>query len=294
MTDSEKQSKSRFRITEGILLALAPALSYFLAFYYEKGFAQYFDIPINFIQVSFIDVIVFASIVLGAIGLFTVFMNPFVIFIQTVKVHPVIRVALLRLLPPIMFFIIIFFLFGYSNRKYWGGALAVVIFFALLEFVMPLLARRNVSGYINKWVAQEEFDQEFDESHPDIFGLIKRHYGQRLLLIMLGIFLSTALAEQAGLTKAVNQDEFLVLNTSPEMVVLRVYGDRMIAASFNRKTQEVESKFVIKVLGEDDNLVISPEDVGSLKLKPTPTPTPTFTPSPTATPIPTLTNTPVP
>ncbi len=292
MTDSEKQSKSRFRITEGILLALASALSYFLVFYYEKGYAQYFDIPVSFIQVSFIDVIVFASIVLGAIWLFTVFMNPFVIAIQTVKVHPVIRAALLRLLPLIVFFVIVFFLFGYSNRKYWGGALAVVIFIALLEFVMPLLSRRNVSGYVNKLVAQEEFDQEFDESHPDIFGLIKRHYGWRLLLIILGVFLSTVLAEQAGLARAVNQSKFLVLDTSPEMVVLRVYGDRMIAAPFNRKTQEVESKFVIKVLGEDNNLVISPEDVGSLKLKPTPTPTPTFTPSPTATPVPT--NTPVP
>ncbi len=294
MDNPDKQNKFRFTITEGILLALAPPFSYFLAFSYESGFAQHFDIPINFIQVGFIDVIIFASVVFGGIVFFIVMINPIVMFFPLKKVFLLVPLSSTAL----VIFIISFFLFGYSNWKYWFFSLLFLMFYVFLDFGMPLFSQRNVSGYMNKWVAQKEHEQKINESNPDFFILIGRHYGGRLLFIIIGLMVSVLIVTNSGLAKAVNQDEFLVLDTSPEMVILRIYGDRMIVAPFNRKTQEVESKFIIKTLGEDDNLVISPEDIGPLKLKPTLTPTPlptsTFTPSPTATAIPTSTNTPVP
>jgi len=166
--------------------------------------------------------------------------------------------------------------------------------FTLSSFVLPLFTHGKVFGYYEKLEAQDETDRNFD----GLYGTIAKKYGLgslKLLMLVGALLMSAATAQFIGKAHALNQKEFLVLSSSPEMVVLRIYGDRMIVAPFDRKTQEFESKFVIKTLGADDTLVISPEDIGPLKLsKPSPTPTSTSIPSPTATASPVLTETPVP
>lgn len=290
MADSEKQNKPRFRITEGILLALAPAFSYLLAFYYEKGFTQYFKIPTKFIQIGLIEVLILTSIGLTIVILFVVLLANFNLLFLNFRfeeIHPMIRPRLLAILPGVMIFVIFFSLFGQARWQYWITWLLVAIGIAAIYFVLPLFTQRKVSGYTNKLMAQEELD----ESNPGIYTIIGRRYGWGFILLVCFVILSTIIAQNAGLAEAVKQKDFLVLGTSPEMVVLRIYGDKMITAPFDRKTQEVQSRFVIKKVGEDDNLVISPEEIGPLKLRtPSPTPTPTLTPSPTAT----FTVTPVP
>jgi len=79
------------------------------------------------------------------------------------------------------------------------------------------------------------------------------------------------------------------------MVVLRIYGDKMVCAPFDRSNGEVERSFVILKVAEDPDLVLHIDKVGPLNPKETPasqlsspisTPTPAAASSPTPLPTP--------
>ena len=70
-----------------------------------------------------------------------------------------------------------------------------------------------------------------------------------------------------GTEHATKRVSFLVASTKPETVVLRIYGDRMICASFNRITRQVEPNFVLLKVAEDPRLRLRLEPVGPLHVK---------------------------
>jgi hypothetical protein len=71
----------------------------------------------------------------------------------------------------------------------------------------------------------------------------------------------------AGRARAEKMDVFQVIKQSPELVVLRTYGDYFIAAPFNRTTREVEKKVYLLKLAEMGKTPLQLEKVGPLKVK---------------------------
>jgi len=64
----EKENKKSW-ITEGIVLALCSAAAYLAAYSYECGYAGYFGIPLEWISIDARSLIVFASLLVGALVL---------------------------------------------------------------------------------------------------------------------------------------------------------------------------------------------------------------------------------
>ncbi|HEX8144645.1 MAG TPA: hypothetical protein VF553_18905 [Pyrinomonadaceae bacterium] len=79
------------------------------------------------------------------------------------------------------------------------------------------------------------------------------------------LVLSWGLTFVVGQAEAINQRNFLVINTSPEMAVLRIYGDNMSCAPFNRETKEVQKSFVIIKAADNPKHSFNLEDIGPLK-----------------------------
>jgi hypothetical protein len=63
------------------------------------------------------------------------------------------------------------------------------------------------------------------------------------------------------------EKEFLVLASSPDTVVLRIYGDNIICAPFNRSAKEMQRSFIIHKVGETPPLELRLEKIGPLVLK---------------------------
>lgn len=77
-----------------------------------------------------------------------------------------------------------------------------------------------------------------------------------LLALTLGFFF--------GKNDAQKKVEFLVINSDPEQVVLKIYNNKLITAPFNRKSKTIERKFLIGKVGTDPHLVYTLENVGPL------------------------------
>src|SRR5688572_8430631 len=55
------EQKSSLRVTDAIILALASAGAYLFAFFYERGFASFFGIPTQLINVSLVTLLIFGA-----------------------------------------------------------------------------------------------------------------------------------------------------------------------------------------------------------------------------------------
>jgi hypothetical protein len=133
-----------------------------------------------------------------------------------------------------------------------------------------------------------EAQEKIDSQVMDIFGLIRIKFGNETLVIITVFLLGLYIALSAGKAEATKQEEFLVTNTKPELVVLRIYGDNLICAPFDRKTGEVEESFSVLKNTGDPNLSLRFEKLGNLHIpeitpvapaKPAPVPATTLTPT---------------
>ena len=50
-----------------------------------------------------------------------------------------------------------------------------------------------------------------------------------------------------------DQIKYITINSKPERVVLRTYGDRMITAIYNTKNKEIEDGFSVKTIGKNES-----------------------------------------
>ena len=118
--------------------------------------------------------------------------------------------------------------------------------------------------------------------------LVRNKFGNSALLIVAVFLTGIYIASSAGTAEALKQDKFLVTNTSPELVVLRIYGDNLICVPFDRTTGEIEQSFsILKNTGEPV-LVLRLEKLGQLH---SPTATPSVIATSTPLPVETLTPT---
>jgi hypothetical protein len=97
-------------------------------------------------------------------------------------------------------------------------------------------------------------------------------YTHRVMLIGLLIFIfdGAYVFRIAGTLVAQKQEVFPIITQSPEVVVLRSYGEYLFAAPLHRQTHEFEKKFVILKMAEAEKkpLTLSIEKVGPLRVKP--------------------------
>lgn len=85
--------------------------------------------------------------------------------------------------------------------------------------------------------------------------------------ITLVLILSISLGVIFGRSDALNREEFLIANTNPERIVLKIYGNHVILADFNRAAREVHRTFFIQDLTSQPGLTYKLERVGPVVVK---------------------------
>jgi hypothetical protein len=285
----EEKPTSRW-ITEGLIITASPIVGYMLSFVYEMGFAGVFKIPPQLITISLTTFFVATgSLFMIALLLFQLSSLGFVVFSDlSTSDSPVYR-RFVRLSPGFLFSVVLLLLTAGTHSSAWIGVVGVWAIFIFLEFVFPCITQRDKVTYLEKLKAQDRLDRR----RGDLLDYIAQRIGRPFITIMIFLGLITYLYYFAGYTTALKQSEFLVTDTSPERVVLRIYGDKMICAPFDRITRTVEKNFVILKMSEDPNVALHLEKIGPLSPEKTPStqiysPTPTSTP--TSTPVPTSTS----
>lgn len=250
-------------VSEGLLVAAGPAIAYVGAFAYETAFCRAFRIPIAFITISLTTVLIaFAALLILLLALFLLTNLGVIIGID---IRSPIGRSLVRVSIPTLILLSLMLLYGRALWRSWAWPVAIYVFFVSLEFGLPLLTQRDKKSYREKLLAQEAIEGRIDSLPSRLFRLL----GPRTYWVFVGVVFAIFLLHSAGSAQARRQQEFLVVRSTPECVVLRIYGDRLICAPFNRATGEVEPIFsVIEYVHSayEPRLQISLERVGPLSI----------------------------
>ncbi|HEY5728812.1 MAG TPA: hypothetical protein VIS72_02085 [Anaerolineales bacterium] len=254
----ENKTNTKFPISEGIFLGLISASAYFFTYTYERGYAGYFNIPTELITVSLNTTLLFFTIIFGFFGFLFIFLDISTTLLK--GLNPIIAKTVLPVFITLFLPLIYIYFFGLIEWSRWMALLIFCLIIAFIQFIFPLLTQRKVRGYINKLAAQLEADRQnvnFPSLLADWFGLNPIIF---LLLFIFGYFV----ASTAGLAEAVKKTDFLVIHSNPEVVVLRIYNDLAIGASFNRTTKELGDEFTFTSIKQDPNIVFELESIGPL------------------------------
>lgn len=244
---------------------VTPLVAYFCAYVYERGYASFFGIPLQFISLD-IARIIYSLIIVLATVLFFVFIIGELIYtlfsdhISRLYQKPVGR-SIITMMVVFIFVLINFFGAGFALSTY--IVLGVWVFIVFLEFIFPLFEKISDSTYAEKF----EQHKKIEASIPRISSLFGKHIGFVALLRLSSVFVLFmflfSLAYNLGIREARKAREFLVVSGEVERVVLRIYGNNVILAPFDRSSRVVYPEFNILNIQEPD-LILKEEKIGPL------------------------------
>ncbi|MCK4626284.1 MAG: hypothetical protein KAV00_13280 [Phycisphaerae bacterium] len=256
---SETVSQKRW-LSGALVISLLSAYAYLLGYMYELSTAEAFGIPREFVDVE-IPNILLAGIA-GVTALALVFSVIGILYESWKKRdQPIHGRIVLTVLTGIWFLLSLIL----CPSRLWTWLLPLIIFvlYGCWPWLAPLSIERNTTGYIAKL---KTYDESYGERDKMVKDLVRSFGPRPFLLIGLAAFI-LHFTMLLGYARALNKKEFLVPSTAPNMVVLRINGDRLICAPFDRSTKEVEKKFLILKVGENPNMILHLEKVGPLRPK---------------------------
>jgi len=244
-----------------IVVTAIPVLGYTLAFIHEAAFCDVFSIPREFIILDWISIITsIGGVLISSFLILWIMLIPALLSrFRNKRLGPIARrFTMLITLLLILLLITTTYL---SFLPYFPFLLAFLLYFAILDFLGPLITQKGILGYRNKLEAQDKHDAESITKFPFV-----KQVGKVGLTIVFFILLLFSLSYLDGRDSAMRQEEFLVPSTYQESVVLRIYGDKLICAPIDRERHQIVKGFFLIRLGDDSNLVLIPQKVGPLKV----------------------------
>jgi hypothetical protein len=98
-----------------------------------------------------------------------------------------------------------------------------------------------------------------------IYNIITRIENKPLGIIVILMLLSISGAFFWGYKKAMDQKLYLIRKTTPEQVVLRIYGDKLITVPYDKQNKEVRyGQYYITKIGDEPYISIEYDVVGPL------------------------------
>lgn len=240
-------------------MALVTALSYAVAYAYNAGFASFFDLP-PFLISPTVGTILQAAAAVGAVLLG--FWN----IVSVVWVFaPRGDTALVRSIRRFLVFLFIIGFFYVPIRDVKGVWILVAIIsglYVFFSFVFPFITQRNIAGYENKLLGQEEIERAAD-GHSLNAHVAQSLGGSKLLVGALCVLL-VYFSYFVGFGAAVRKEGFLVLDGRPGYVVAALDDELLVLAGYDPATRKLTGNYQVERLAEGRPWALRRMHIGKL------------------------------
>lgn len=266
-------TKTSSRLPEALIVAAAPPVAYLFSFAFEAGYAHVFGIPMELVSITLTSLFLAAGSFL-LIGLFLLVLADLASMLLPDPLGPVGRAIVVLGPMALATLAYCFYALGTPLAPSLRGIAVGWLVILLLQFAWPLLTQRDKASYAEKLASQAKLEG------TGILGRAARRFPAPYLLVY-SLGLALYITYYAGQSSAYRQQDFLVSQTTPQRVILRVYGDRVISAPFDPVAHFVIPQFTIMRLDEPTvpELVLLP--IGPLVRQPQGAPTSSAPLSPT-------------
>jgi hypothetical protein len=266
MSEENENNDFKLLVKSGLVVGAISIGGYWLGFVYEKGYADYFAIPIQLISLNLI------SIFISILGLTTVAIGLFVLantgYTITLEIKGVIYRRIIGLTVPVLFCAAALLIFGSDSWNKLKLFIPLLIYFLLDSFVFPIVGQRGKGTYSQKLEAAEATWRQ--ERPITLLGLaaqkISRISRRTTMWFVFSIFMLFMFASWIGTAEAQKQKSFWVTREPQPLVVLRIYGNKFICAPFDFKARTVEKTLYILDTPKQGGIWLDWQEVGPLKL----------------------------
>ena len=258
MTDTKPHNL----LTDALVLAIVPALGYTLTVFHELGYMTYFNMPVSLIRIETPMALITSAYVLMFFILFLFAFDSFTEPIESFKNNPTSN----YFIPAALY--LIWVSIPYITRAkliedgdYFGLQMACLLFLGLY---IPLLFHSSKTPFATRIEKSNAKDEKIKYWSRTLFRRLPKPV---LTLIMLTQF-AISFSFYLGVSEARYQTWFLVPESTPDIVVLRIYGDNCITSKFDRPNKKMTPHLTIQPLGDavpKEASVLSYEPIGPLK-----------------------------
>ena len=252
--DESKQFKY---VSEGIVLAGIPLLSYLVTFAYQAGYANYFHIPIELISINITTILVSFSALLGSI--FFVYAISNFLWQYAPKDNDAVSFVIRRFIK----FAIIFFigLTPFILKWYaWVIFFIAILLVAYNEFIYPLISQRDKTTYAEKLAAQIKADVNVGKHL--LWHEIDKRTGEWFVTAIIYSYMAIAFAYNIGIQSAENKQYFFKINHNT--VILAIYDDLAVTANYSPKSQLLDQNLFFDKI-DNGKFSLFRERIGKLK-----------------------------
>lgn len=252
--------KRSWQVTDSLAVAALPAVVFTLSYAYEGGFALAFRIPFALIAPNWNTVVIAVAILLGcsvfvagAVRL-DALLRRWLSKLQPADKRyewPVVR-AVMAQMAPVVLPLYPFLLFVPPAHQRVVSITGMVVAFSILLFRQ--LGRRRHSLH-------DEAPRLLQDDAPIGIWRWITDWQRPAAMAKVALY-AVGVALALGYHYGVSCPTFHVIKQPQEVVVLRIYGDRLICTQFDRQTKTVSGTFVILSVGSGTTMVR--EDVGPL------------------------------
>jgi hypothetical protein len=228
---------------EALLIASLTAGAYWLAFLYELTYLSVFALPPDLVEVSLQTMLFTALALCGAWSLFWSINLGSMLWPE----HPAIQKKILPSLICSFFLISWVFYFGFRTKDW--SVYVILLFCAVLGTAVQFLP-------------------DTGPEPPTIIERIAGAFGPpaafSVVTFIAFIIIASVLASISGLAKAANQKDYFLFSDYPEIAVIRIYSDRILAVPFDRGTKTIRPEVIIRKIDQKDIRLTLGKDVGPL------------------------------
>ena len=259
MTESERVSFLG-ALPEALFIAILSAGAYWLTFIYEAGYLSSFDLPLHLVEVSLQTTFIVALALTGAMWVLFSLIN---IVAMSWPEHPAIQQKVFRIC-----LMLLYPLWHWLNYRFrpqdWIVYLFPLAFIVIFELLWPLLVFHKKGRSLRERIIADE-TAESPARERMIFGRIFAAFGPHAYNLFIFLIIGSVLSYTAGRAKSETQKEYFVFDDAPNVAVVRIYHDMIIAVPFDLGTKTIQSQIIIRKIGTEKVKFTLGRDVGPLK-----------------------------
>lgn len=241
----------------GILII--SAFSYFLAYTHEVAYCRSFGVPLDLIRPDITTVLHFFTLLMGfsisASSLFQFWYNES----NKRKLKTPWSHVISLYVPAICIGIFLWMAAGFRVGSGLFFLAAILFIFAADVICARLSSKKPVKiDFLLKMTGVTEI---LDNS---ILGPFKKIMPRQAFLLLIFAYLLYTTASEMGKGEALDQIDFLIPSSNPESVFVRSYGDKIITASIDPKSNTITGGISIITAGADPSVRFESKRIGPL------------------------------
>lgn len=244
----ETGSVGRYLLSEGLIIALFTLIAYWLAYVYYHSYYSYFKIPDYFISLTLSSTLPVIIIIVGLI------FAMFSLIINIVNHYGISHLGSILLISiSIISGVVATSVINTTNTLKFSIALVLIV--VVIALVIRYIIKKGTPEFnssVSKYVEYVKDSNSWDKTMI-ILGIVA------IITVILWLITSNV-----GYDRAKNERQFLVTDTSPEMIVITKYDSNIICIPFNRTNKEANNGFMVIDMKKRPEIVYHFEMIGPI------------------------------